>query len=73
MTIGAYSWICSRAIVLPGVNIGEGAVVASGAVVTKSVPPYAIVAGIPAKIIGYREKKDWEYGYSAEKDYTHFQ
>lgn len=70
--IGDYSWICSRSIILPGVNIGEGAVVASGAIVTKTVPPYAIVAGIPAKIIGYREQKEWEYGYKAINDYSHF-
>lgn len=61
--IGAYAWICSRAIILPGIKIGEGAVVASGAIVTKDVPPYAIVGGIPAKIIGVREKKNYSYGY----------
>lgn len=61
-TIGRYSWICSRSIVLPGRAVGDYAVVASGAVVTKDVPPYAIVAGVPAKIIGYREKKDYDYG-----------
>jgi len=61
VTIGHHSWICSRAIILPGVNIGEYAVVASGAVVTKDVPPYAIVGGIPAKIIGHREEKNYEY------------
>ena len=49
-----YVWIGIRAIILPGVEIGEGAVVAAGAVVTKSVPPYSIVAGIPAKIIKER-------------------
>lgn len=70
--IGAYAWICSRSIVLPGISIGEGAVVASGAIVTKDVPPYAIVAGIPAKIIGYREKKEYTYGYSHKQDFTHF-
>ena len=43
--------------ILPGVHIGRGAVVASGAVVTKDVPPLAIVAGIPAKIIGYRKEE----------------
>lgn len=59
--IGNYAWICSRSIILPGIKIGEGAVVASGAVVTKNVPPYAIVAGIPAKIIGTRLKKKWLY------------
>lgn len=59
--IEEYAWICSRAIILPGVNIGKYAVVASGAVVTKDVPPYAIVGGIPAKIIGERERKDYKY------------
>ena len=44
-------WVASRAIILKGVTIGEGAVVASGAVVTKDVPAYAVVGGSPAKII----------------------
>ena len=61
VVLGSYSWICSRAIILPGVNIGRGAIVASGAVVTKDVPPYAIVGGVPAKIISYSEKKDYQY------------
>ncbi|PIL71782.1 chloramphenicol acetyltransferase CAT, partial [Acinetobacter baumannii] len=43
-----------RAMIMQGVKIGEGAVVATGAVVTKDVPPYAIVGGVPAKIIKYR-------------------
>jgi acetyltransferase-like isoleucine patch superfamily enzyme len=47
-------WIGSRAIVLKGVTIGRGAVVAAGAVVTKSVPPYAIAAGTPAKVLKFR-------------------
>ena len=59
--IDDYAWICSRSIILPGIKIGEGAVVASGAVVTKDVPPYAIVAGVPAKVIGSREKKQYLY------------
>lgn len=69
--IGRYSWICSRSIILPGVSIGEGAIVASGAIVTKDVPPYAIVGGVPAKIIGYREKKKWQYGYNIKEDFGH--
>ena len=44
-------WIGVNAVVLPGVTIGEGAVVAAGAVVTKDVPPYSVVAGVPAKVI----------------------
>ena len=47
-------WIGSNAIILPGVTIGKGAIIGAGAVVTKSVPPYAIVCGVPAKIINYR-------------------
>ncbi|MBC2722396.1 MAG: hypothetical protein HGJ97_06900 [Desulfosporosinus sp.] len=53
VTIDHHSWICSRAIMLPGINIGAYAVVASGAVVTKDVPPYAVVGGVPAKVIGH--------------------
>ena len=55
-TIDDYAWICSRSIILPGVHIGEGAVVASGAVVTKDVPPYTVVGGIPAMKIGERNQ-----------------
>lgn len=46
--------IGSHALVLGGVSIGNGAVVAAGAVVTKDVPPYAVVGGVPAKVIKYR-------------------
>ena len=52
--IGNDVWIGDSVIILRGVKIGDGAVVAAGAVVTKDVPPYAIVGGIPATIIGYR-------------------
>ena len=48
-------WIATGAILLPGVTIGEGAVVASGAVVTKDVPSWTVVAGNPAKYIKKRE------------------
>jgi maltose O-acetyltransferase len=59
--IGEYSWICSRAIILPGIKIGKGAVVASGAVVTKNVEPYTVVGGIPAKKIGMRNVMEYAY------------
>lgn len=52
--IGNDVWIGRRAIIKAGVNIGNGVVIGSGAVVTKDVPAYAVVAGVPAKIIKYR-------------------
>jgi acetyltransferase-like isoleucine patch superfamily enzyme len=52
--IGDRAWIAYRAMVMPGVTIGEGAVVAAGAVVTGDVAPFAIVAGNPAREIGRR-------------------
>ncbi len=45
------NWIGANAIILKGVTIGYGSIVAAGAVVTKSVPPYSIVGGVPAKVI----------------------
>ena len=52
--IGDGSWLGMRAMIMPGVTIGEGAVVAANSVVTKDVAPYSIVAGSPAKHIKYR-------------------
>ncbi|HSX09824.1 MAG TPA: acyltransferase [Candidatus Saccharimonadales bacterium] len=56
-----YVFIGPRAIVLPGVTLGKGAVIAAGAVVTKSVESFAIVGGVPAKVIGERSLKDPHY------------
>ena len=55
VTIGENVWFGMRALVLPGVTIGEGAIVGAGSVVTKDVPPLAIVGGNPAKVLKYRE------------------
>lgn len=56
--IGNDVWIGSRVIIMQGLNIGTGAVIGAGSVVTKDVPPYAIVAGCPARIIKYRFDDD---------------
>ncbi len=56
-----YVFIGPRVIIQPGVTIGKGAVVAAGAVVVKDVPPYAIVGGVPAKVIGERKLKNLNY------------
>lgn len=70
-TIGNDVWIGHGAFVLPGVTIGDGAVVAAMSVVTKDVPPYAVVAGVPAKVVkmrfteeqiaALRESRWWEF------------
>lgn len=59
--IGNYVFIGPRAIILPGVKIGDGAVVAAGAVVTKDVAPHKMVGGVPAKLIGERKLKKYSY------------
>lgn len=57
VTIEDHAWLSCRVVVLPNVCIGEGAVVAAGAVVTKDVPPYTIVGGVPARVIGKRTRE----------------
>lgn len=56
--IGNDVWIGSNALIMQGTNIGDGAVIAAGAVVTKDVESYAIVGGVPAKLIRYRFDKE---------------
>lgn len=55
VTIEDHVWIGTRALILPGLTLGRGAVIAAGSVVTKDVPPLTIVAGAPAKPIGMRD------------------
>lgn len=64
VTIGDDVWVGTRAVILSGVTVGRGAVVGAGAVVTRSVPPYAIVAGNPARVIRLR----WPVGTIAEHE-----
>ncbi|SFG96255.1 maltose O-acetyltransferase [Sporolactobacillus nakayamae] len=55
-TINKFAWVSTGSILLPGISVGEGAVIAAGAVVTKDINPYDIVGGVPAKVIGHRNK-----------------
>ena len=62
VVIGNDVWIAGHVQILEGVRIGDGAIVAAGAVVTKDVPDYAIVGGVPAKVLGWRfedEEREW--------------
>lgn len=61
IVIGDHAWIGVRATILPGVTIGEGAVVMAGAVVTHDVPPFAVVGGVPARAIRQRELQEPAY------------
>lgn len=61
VAIHDHVWIGSRAMILPGVTLGRGCVVAAGAVVTRDVPPMAIVAGVPARPRGQRDPAATEY------------
>ena len=67
--IDHHAWIGSHTVILHSVHIGEGAVVAAGAVVTHNVPPFTIVAGVPAKKIGDRNR-DLKYSFTGE--HRHF-
>lgn len=81
-SIGNDVWIGTDAVIMQGVTIGDGAVVAAGALVTKDIPPYAIVGGVPAKVIRYRflesdiqflmELKWWEKDIEWIKKYADY-
>jgi maltose O-acetyltransferase len=55
-----FVWVGSRVAIFPGVRIGEGAIVGLGSIVTKDIPPLAIVAGNPAKILKYRNSESFK-------------
>ena len=55
VTIGNDVWIGTRAIIMPGITVGDGSIIGAASVVTKDVPPYSVVAGVPAKVIKYRK------------------
>jgi putative colanic acid biosynthesis acetyltransferase WcaF len=56
MTVGAYAWICARASVGPGINVGEGAVLGLGAVATRDLEPWGVYAGVPATKVKDRKR-----------------
>ena len=56
MNIGAYAWICARALVSPGVNVGEGAVLGLGSVATRDLEPWGVYAGVPAVKVKERNR-----------------
>ena len=60
VTIGDDVWIGANAVVLPGIQIGNSAIIGAGAVVRQDVPSHAIVAGVPAKVIGWRKDQEAE-------------
>lgn len=78
LNIGSDVWVAAGAVILRGVNIGDGAVIGANSVVTREVPPYAVVAGSPARIIKQRfedkivelllELKWWEWDDSKIQD-----
>ena len=57
VTIGRDVWVGAGTIVVPGVSIGDGCVIAAGSVVTRDVPPYSLAGGVPAKVIRTREER----------------
>ena len=61
IVIGHHAWIGMRATILAGVTIGEGAVVMAGAVVSRDVPPYAVVGGVPARFVTQRKLENPTY------------
>ena len=55
VTIGNDCWIGRRAMIMPGVHIGDGCIIGAGAVVTKDTPPYSVSGGVPARVLRYRK------------------
>lgn len=60
VNIGRYVWLGSNAIILPGVTIGEGAVIGAGAVVARDIPPYAVATGNPATVVRFRNAERFQ-------------
>ncbi len=56
--VGAYSWVCARASVVPGVRVGDGAVLGLGSVAASDLEPWMVYAGVPARLIKQRERRE---------------
>ena len=56
MEVGAYAWVCARACVAPGVNVGEGAVLGLASVATRDLDPWGVYAGVPATKVKQRSR-----------------
>jgi putative colanic acid biosynthesis acetyltransferase WcaF len=67
MTLGAYSWVCARATVQPGVNLGEGAVLALASVATHDLEPWTVYGGVPARKIKLRILRPTQEGARQEE------
>lgn len=68
VVIGDRCWISSNTVILPGVTVGDGVVLAAGAVLSKNAEPYSIYAGVPARKIGERNK-DLKYNFDGSHDW----
>jgi maltose O-acetyltransferase len=64
VVVGDRAWLGARSMVLPGVTIGEGAIISAGAVVTRDCRPFAIYAGVPARLVGHLQTESEEPGTS---------
>ncbi len=60
VSIGDFVWLGNRVLILPGVSIGDGAIIQAGSVVVSDIPDYAIAGGHPAKVFSYRDKDHFE-------------
>jgi maltose O-acetyltransferase len=71
VVICEYVWVGTKVIILPGVTVGKGAVIAAGAVVTKDVPEYSVVGGNPAKVLKYRNRERFEELASSQEPFVY--